>query len=669
MKKLLLAVTVLFMVSAVSAQVDKVNGRANAVSAPYHKVQLKGTEEVAVPHASVPMMRSHSRNFVGTTYYDCQSNGSMAQRVVAHNDGTVSAIWTTDNENFNHRGTGYNYFNGTSWINPSSSTDRIENVRTGWPAITTVGDAEIVVSHNGSNALVIGIRPQKGTGDWTFTTKQGPVASDGTHNSTCLLWPSIVASGNTLHMIACTESDSGYLYNGINTCLVYYRGTFNTSNNTITWEEPRVVGNVDPNEYPRFSGDSYAIDAKGDNVAIVACPSSTMDVFLWKSTDGGTNFTKTVVIESAIKNGNLTAMMDTTLYVNDGCCAVAIGDDGIAHVAIGAYLVVSDVDSGDSWYWYPGIGYLLYWKDNQAPIMYNNNEEYMQPDVLTAAGYTVIERFNLDCGDELFAPTSWGSDAYPSYGVGAISFPQLVAQGGNVYMVFCSTLQYPFSDLVNDMYYRGVFACKSTDNGQTFGDKSWLSYNKDCTYMDSWDWAPLTEENIETNVELMREAVNTEGESVYPSVASNIVNGKLVMTWQQDYFAGTYIKDESSPSETFDYYFSIDASEIGVYNNTNEVCQGLWIDPTGVSNEVISGMKIYPNPASDAVNITFSSEESADAVVSVMNLMGQTVYTSNVSMHEGYNMVNVPVKQLGAGVYMVNIKSNKGTSTQKLIVK
>ena len=79
MKKILLAVTVLFMVSAVSAQVDKVNGRANAVSAPYHKVQLKGTEEVAVPHASVPMMRSLRRNFVGTTYYDCQTNGSMAQ--------------------------------------------------------------------------------------------------------------------------------------------------------------------------------------------------------------------------------------------------------------------------------------------------------------------------------------------------------------------------------------------------------------------------------------------------------------------------------------------------------------------------------------------------------------------------------------------------------------
>ena len=108
---------------------------------------------------------------------------------------------------------------------------------------------------------------------------------------------------------------------------------------------------------------------------------------------------------------------------------------------------------------------------------------------------------------------------------------------------------------------------------------------------------------------------------------------------------------------------------IGIYNNTNEVWQGIWIDPTGISNEVISGMKIYPNPASDAVNVTFSSEESSNAVLSIMNLMGQMVYTTNVSIQEGYNMVNVPVNQLRAGIYMVNIKSNKGTSTQKLIVK
>ena len=80
-------------------------------------------------------------------------------------------------------------------------------------------------------------------------------------------------------------------------------------------------------------------------------------------------------------------------------------------------------------------------------------------------------------------------------------------------------------------------------------------------------------------------------------------------------------------------------------------------------------MKMYPNPATNNVNVTFSSEENAAAVISVMNLMGQTVYTENVNIHEGYNMLNLSVNNFSNGVYMVNIKTDKGISTQKLIVK
>jgi len=150
------------------------------------------------------------------------------------------------------------------------------------------------------------------------------------------------------------------------------------------------------------------------------------------------------------------------------------------------------------------------------------------------------------------------------------------------------------------------------------------------------------------------------------------VNGKINMWWQQDLTPGSEIKENSSTmsqSESFIYNFSIDVNDIGVYNNIDEVWQGLWIDHTGISNNYISGMKMYPNPASESVNVTFSSEESAEGVISVMNLMGQMVYNENVSVHEGYNMVTLPVNQLRAGVYMVNVKTEKGTSTQKLIVK
>lgn len=676
MKKILLAVCALFMFSAVFAQSERVDMRKHAVAVPYKgKTQLTGFEQGAEPQ--VQPSRYVGRNFIGSTFYDVQSNGSMAQRMVAHNDGTLSAIWTTCGSTAATRGTGYNYYNGSYWENPSSNTSRIENTKTGWGTIASIGNAEIVISHNGTSALVISICPQKGAQEWTHSTLQGPSIHGFNNqgqegNTTALLWPAIATSGNTIHLIACTDSDTGFYYQGINTCLLYYRGTFDPANNTISWESPRIVGDVNATEVSKFQGDGYAIAAKGNNVAIVALPGTRADGFLWKSTDNGVNFTKTVFLESAIKD-DLAAMVDTNLYVNDGSCAVAIGDDGRTHVALGTYLVVADSANASSYYWYPGIGYLLYWNDSQAPIMYNNNDTYMQPDVLTAAGYTVVERFNLDCDESLWGLSSWGASNFPSYGTGSVSFPQLVAENGKVYMTFCQILEFPFIDVTNEKYYRGVFATKSTDNGQTFGDYSWLSYNKDCTYMTSWELFPMDSSVTYNDV---AEYIYNEGESVFPAVAPNLVNGRIAMCWQQDYNAGSYIKETENAAicqeESSIIYFVMDADSIGIFNNTNEVCQGLWVDnvsSVGVSNKSISGIKMYPNPASESVNIAFTSEEADNAAITVRNLMGQEVYTLTYGVNEGNNLVNIPVKDLANGIYMVTVQTSKGISTQKLVVK
>ena len=666
MKNILLAVTALFMVGAMYAQIERADVLRNAPSAVMHKTTLTGFENGAVPENLAPMTRFMSRNYIGMTYYDCQSNGSMPCKIVAHNDGTVSAIWTTNGSTAASRGTGYNYFNGSNWINSATSTDRIENTRTGWGVLTTVGNAEITAAHNGSSALVIGVCQQKGTENWTFTNLQGPTitnVNNSSSTSTALLWPAIASSGNTIHLIACTESDDGFYYNGINTCLVYYRGTYNEANGTISWSEPRVVGGVTPAEVSKFSGDSYAIAAKGNTVAIAAAPGLTKDAFIWQSTDNGENFTKTVFFETA--GGGDTA------YRCDGAMDVAIDDNGQVHVATGTYMCYIETDTSTSYTWWPSVGYLLYWNESMNPIAYNGSQDDANPDVLQAAGYTVIDRFNLDCDESIWGLSNWGVDAYPSYGVGAVSFPQLVAENGKVYMVFCQLMEFPFVDESNSMYYRGVFATKSDDNGQNFSDFSWLSYNKDCYYMDSWELFPMDTVNPPTLADI-RDMLNTEGESVYPSVAKKLVNGNIFMTWQQDYNAGSEIKETSAgltQNESSAYYFTMNADSIGIYNNVHEVCQGLWIDHTGISNRNLSGMKLYPNPTSESVNITFSAENAENGVVSVMNLMGQTVYTANVEVNEGYNMINVPVKGFTSGVYMVTMRTNTGISTQKLIVK
>ena len=192
MKKILLAVCALFMVNAMFAQSYVRTTDAKNVSV--KKSTVTG-RETAVPENITPMTRSIvGANFMGTTYYDLQTNGAMPQKIVAHEDGTISAVWTTNANTADSRGTGYNYFDGSTWVNPSYSTARIENVRTGWGTLTCVGNAEIVAAHNGSSALVIGICPQKGTQNWTFTNLVGP-SIHGINNygqeatSTALLWP------------------------------------------------------------------------------------------------------------------------------------------------------------------------------------------------------------------------------------------------------------------------------------------------------------------------------------------------------------------------------------------------------------------------------------------------------------------------------------------------
>jgi hypothetical protein len=94
------------------------------------------------------------------TIYDLQTNSTVANRFVVWDDGTMAAVCTRGVESpggfaFPDRGTGYNYFDGSSW-GPKPST-RIESKKAGWPSITKWGaNGEFVVSHQGGgNPLLL----------------------------------------------------------------------------------------------------------------------------------------------------------------------------------------------------------------------------------------------------------------------------------------------------------------------------------------------------------------------------------------------------------------------------------------------------------------------------------------------------------------------------------
>lgn len=83
-----------------------------------------------------------------------------------------------------------------------------------------------------------------------------------------------------------------------------------------------------------------------------------------------------------------------------------------------------------------------------------------------------------------------------------------------------------------------------------------------------------------------------------------------------------------------------------------------------IDSEVIEGVKIYPNPASDFVMIKADHMEGVKTV-SILNIMGQTVL---VTSFEG--TLKLPISSLQKGTYIVDISDKNGKrEVEKLIVK
>lgn len=613
-------------------------------------------------------------NIIGTTYQEQQTNYNQRNKIAVFPDGTASVVWMTAPRNGNSlRGTGYNYFDGSQWVNASDDIQRIENVRTGWPCMASVGtNGEIVIAHNGDDALVINVRPQKGTGNWTQTTLAGPAVldSNGANPSTALLWPDIATNGNTIHLVAVTESNEGYLYDGINRCLLYYRGTYDETNNTITWENPRKVFNATPEMYTYFGADCYTIAAKGNTVAILYMTKSQV-ARIWKSTDNGLNFNTITLFDSPWAHDydlyseydpSIEVDTNTINFIPNEISTIAIGDDGKVHVAFDLYRCKwggwtpssqNPMDTVIGWTYWPNWNYqIVYWNEDM-PVFVGRTA--LDVDTLAANGYTTFGLLDLD-GDD--TARYYNFDYYADNIRGSIvSYPQITVDGSNVYMVYCGMLEYPFLGTNNQSIpqLHGIFGVRSTDGGQSWNNgTSWLSFGKDIQYAENWGTDSV--------------GLVIDYDAIFPAMSKKVVNGKLVIDWMTDYF-GDIVGSGVFTNMTWVMARTIAADSIGVYNNVEEIRQGLWIDPMGIADNTLQGMKLYPNPATDNLSVAISSSENASADLTIVNLMGQVVYSENVALNEGNNLLNVSVSNLTSGVYMINIRTNKGTSTQKLIVK
>ena len=85
---------------------------------------------------------------------------------------------------------------------------------------------------------------------------------------------------------------------------------------------------------------------------------------------------------------------------------------------------------------------------------------------------------------------------------------------------------------------------------------------------------------------------------------------------------------------------------------------------TGIVEEQ-AGVKVYPNPASDLIHVDFDDPKESCEVV-LYDMVGNVQYRQTLSMG---NRVEIPVKQLTNGLYIMSLCDGEHTTYRKIMVK
>lgn len=542
---------------------------------------------------------------IGTTYYDLQTNGSSRNGTIAYADNSVAAAFTFGNSapSFADRGTGYNYMNTSSTWGAFSGAREEGSVRTGWPAIgVTSTGKEVILSHQGTtNGIHMLARNTKGTGTWST---DADIELKG-------LWPRMAISGNTIHVISIGDPDVDTA--GLSTPLYYHRST----DGGATWAVSNaILPELDATSNFGWGGDGYAIDASGNNVAILIADSYN-PTFLLKSTDGGSTWTKSIIIDPGLGNYGaqvLNSISDVnsdgiadTISSTDNSCAVIIDANGDAHAFFGLMRHLDDdpvLDAPSSYF--PGTNGLGYWNElNPTTIdtitgALDTDGSGVLLDDYTAQGNIALYYQSL---------SSW-----PTVGIDA---------SGTIYLAYSAVMEELNDNNDPLQFYRHMYIMKTSDNGATWS-------------------APYY---IPTQFPF--------GEYVFPMMARQVTS-VIHLTCQKDGNPGLSVRGDLDAA---------DLNEILYFQIPTSLPADLAVEEVLVNQS----FSVFPNPANDNININLESANAGLATIQVIDITGKVVASQSATMNSGQNTQTLHVGKLNAGVYAVNVTINGKIHTSKFV--
>jgi hypothetical protein len=86
-------------------------------------------------------------------------------------------------------------------------------------------------------------------------------------------------------------------------------------------------------------------------------------------------------------------------------------------------------------------------------------------------------------------------------------------------------------------------------------------------------------------------------------------------------------------------------------------------------NAAITDLAVYPNPSRDISNVSFVSDEVQNLELSIINVVGEAVYTDDLEQFVGQYTKEISLATYPKGVYFLEITTDKGVINKKLILQ
>ena len=92
------------------------------------------------------------------------------------------------------------------------------------------------------------------------------------------------------------------------------------------------------------------------------------------------------------------------------------------------------------------------------------------------------------------------------------------------------------------------------------------------------------------------------------------------------------------------------------------------ISAANVNEMETIALNVYPNPASDVLNVTFEAN-NADFVITLTDLQGRVISSKEMTNLNGTQVVTFSTGDVAAGSYIVTVASNGTQTTKNVVVK